>query len=430
MNTHLARAVAATFVAAGTIGIPAQVLAAGFALPEVSTAGIATANAMVANPEAVGAIPYNAAAMGFQGSSAALGAIMIGPTFSVTTAAGRFDSTGAEWIAGPMIQGAFKVNDQWRIGFGINAPFGLETRWPYGTFPALAGTTPLRTPAGTLSLPKGNHPTSTMLQVVDFVPSVAFRVNDSLSVGAGIDIYWAKSAELNSNLGQMNGDGTGVGFDLGLLYRYKALTFGVSWHSTANVDLTGDYAPLNSTLIALRQLPPAQGASLNVNLPWRVQVGLRYAFTPTVAAEFDWTYTGWNSFRELTVIGDMTGAVITSDTEDWSDASAYRLGLTWRVRPTTELRCGYAYDETGQGTNHFSARVPDNDRQLFSLGLAQDLGRGFSVEASYMYVLANERNIRSAVPYRLGAEVNGTSAFNGNYEMHANVVGIEVIKTF
>lgn len=433
MHSKFTSAVVAALTAGaiGTLGVAGNAQAAGFALPEISTAGTANANAVVANPKAIGAIPYNAAAMGFHDSSVALGAIMIGPSFSVTTSNGSHDSQGAEWVAGPMIQAAVKVADQWRVGFGINAPFGLETRWPYnstppyGTFPALSQT---RQIARGVFVPTGNHPTASRLEILDFVPAAAYRVNKDLSLAAGLDVYWVKSAQLDSNLGQMSGDGTGVGVNLGIMYQINAVTLGASWHSRSTIGLDGNYTPLNSTLVALGRLPPAQSASLDLTLPWRLQLGARYAFNDKVAAEIDWTYTGWNSFSQLVVKGTTT-PVISTETEDWGNASAFRLGLTWQVQPATELRCGYAYDMTGQGTGHFSARVPDSDRQLFSLGIAQDLGNGFSVEGSYMYVLANKRNVTNTTPYT-GAEVNGTSAINGDYEMNANLIGIEVIKTF
>lgn len=433
MHSKIARAVAAALAAGtiGTFGVVDNAAASGFALPEISAAGAATANAMVANPEEIGAIPYNAAAMGFHNSSVAAGAIMIGPSFRVTTSNGEHDSQGADWVAVPMIQGAVKVHDQWRIGFGINAPFGLETRWPfsasppYGTFPALSMS---RQIAPGVVVPTGNHPTSSKLEILDFVPTAAYRVNQDLSLAAGLDVYWVKSAELNSNLGQMSGDGTGLGFNLGLMYRVKALTLGVSYHSASTIGIDGDYMPLNSTLVRLGRLAQGQSASVDLDLPWRLQVGARYELNETVAAELDWSYTGWSEFNRLVVVGD-TGDLISYDTNDWSNSSAYRFGLTWQARPATQLRFGYAYDETGQGGNHFSARVPDSDRQLFSLGLAQDLGSGYSIEASYMYVLANERNVRSAVPYTGGAP-NGTSAINGKYEMDANLIGIEIVKVF
>ena len=428
MHVKTLRSLAAALAAgaAGTFGAAGGAQASGFLLPEASTAGIATANAMVANPTEIGAIPYNAAAMGFQGPSIALGALMIGPSFSVTNATGTHDSDGATWVAGPMIQAAIKVNDQWRVGLGLTAPFGLETRWQYGTFPALSQSATVPK-LGTV--PTGNHPTSTKLEVLDLSPTGAYRVNDNLSLAAGLDIYSAQTAQLDSNLGQMHGDGYGFGFNLGVMYRVKALSLGLTYRSAATLNLEGNYTPSNMLLVAAKRLQQGQRASLDLTLPWRLQLGARYAITDTVAAEFDWSYTGWSKFDRLVVTGNRTGTLIFADTNDWSDSSAYRLGLTWQVRPQTQLRCGYAYDQTGQSDAHFSARVPDSDRQIVGLGIAQGLGSGFSLEASYAYVMADKRTIQSTIPYT-GADVNGTSAINGTYRMDANIIGIELNKTF
>jgi long-chain fatty acid transport protein len=324
------------------------------------------------------------------------------------------------------------VADRWRVGLGVTAPFGLETRWRYGTFPALSQSATVRLPPpyGRVTIPTASQPTVSKLEISDVAPTVAFKVNENLSLSAGLDIYWAKSAQLDSNLGSMEGDGTGVGFNLGFLYRINAFSLGASFNSGATLDLSGNYTAQNSTLVALRRIAPSQTASLDLDLPWRLQVGLRYELTKEIAAEFDWTYNGWSKFEELVVVGDQRGAVISREMNDWSNASAFRLGLTWQVRPTTQLRAGYSYDQTGQGDEFFSARVPDNDRQVFGLGVAQDLGRGFSIEASYMYVMAQQRNFRSATPYTATSGVNGTSALNGNYEMSANLIGIALNMTF
>ena len=401
--------------------------ASGFALPDSSAAGIATTNALVANPEELGAIPYNASAMGFHGgSSVALGGFVISPSFSVTTASGKQDSQGAEWTFLPSFQAAIKLADQWRLGLGLHVPYGLETRWPYGTFPLLSQQRNL----GPVTLPTGNHPTASKLEVLDFVPTLAYRVNDNLSLAVGMDVYWAKTAQLDSNLAELSGDGTGFGFNLSGMYRLNAWTLGASFHSASTIDLDGDYTPLNPTMVALGLLQPEQAASLDLDLPWRLQLGLRYEISPTLAAEFDWSHTGWSSFKELEVYGQRNGSLIFADRNNWNNASAYRLGLTWQVLPATQLRCGYSYDQAAQDDDYFSARVPDTDRHLFGIGVAQDLGDGFAVAASYLYVMGVDRDYYSSVPYTRTSGVNGTAAINGDYEMSAHLIGIEVSKTF
>ena len=416
-----------TLGALGTLATTNSAHASGFALPDASAAGIATTNALVANPEELGAIPYNPAAMGFHDtSSVALGGFLIGPSFSVTNASGKHDSQGADWAFLPSFQAAIKLADQWRLGLGLHVPYGLETRWTYGTFPLLSQQINL----GPVTLPTASHPTASKLEILNFVPTLAYRVTPDLSLSAGMDIYWAKTAQLDSNLAELSGDGTGFGFNLSAMYRRNAWTLGASFHSAATIDLEGDYTALNPTMVALKLLQPSQAASLDLDLPWRLQLGLRYEFSPSLAAEFDWSYTGWSRFQQLEIYGKQNGALIFADTNDWHNASAYRLGLTWQVQPATQLRFGYSYDQSAQDDDYFSARVPDTDRHLFGIGVAQDLGHGFAVEASYLYVMGVDRDYASTVPYTKTSGVNGTTALNGDYEMSAHLIGIEVSKTF
>lgn len=410
-----------------------QALASGYAVPEISTAGLGTANALVANPRERGAVPYNPAAMAFHDESwLALGGLLIGPSFSVETASGDHDGTGADWLVAPMIQAAIQINDRWSAGFGVSAPFGLETRWKTGTFPALTRRVPLPPPplgpGG--SIPASPQPTQSNLEVIDYTPTVTYAVSDALALSAGADIYWVKSAELNSSITQLEGDGTGWGFNLSALYASGPLSAGINFHSSANVEVDGTYSALDPTMVLLGALQPSQTAELELDLPWRLQLGVRYEVTPALAVEFDWTRNGWSRFDEIEVTGDLDGKTILRDRNDWEDANAYRLGLTYDLHEQTQLRFGYAYDETPQGDAHFSARVPDNDRHLFAVGVGHRLDDGWQVEAGYMYVMFEERDYRSSTPYLGGAEINGTSAIDGDYKAHAHLIGLEISKSF
>lgn len=408
-------------------------LASGYSVPEISTAGIGMANALVANPVDRGAVPYNPAAIAFHEQSwLSLGSILIKPGFSVRTASGKQDSAGADWLAAPMAQAAIKLNERWSAGLGVGAPFGLETRWKTNTFPPLTGTISLPPPpAGPGgSVPASPQPTQSTLQILSFTPTVSYALSDQVAVALGADIYWVKSAELNSSITQLEGDGIGVGFNLSALYAKGPFSAGINFHSGSNITVDGSYSALSPTMVLIGALPPSQTAELDLDLPWRLQLGVRYELTPALAVELDWTRTGWSSFERIKVTGDLTGATLLEDVNDWQDASAYRFGLSYQLQPQTQLRLGYSYDETPQGEAHFSARVPDNDRHLFSLGIGHSLGDGWQIEAGYMYVKFLERSYRSARPYRGGSEINGTDAIDGDYDSHAHLVGLELSKSF
>jgi long-chain fatty acid transport protein len=375
-------------------GLSSSVSASGFAVPELSTAGIGTANALVANPVDRGAVPYNPAAIAFHDQSwLSVGGLLIGPMFSVENAGGKQDSAGADWLAAPMIQAAIRVNDRWSAGLSVNAPFGLETRWKTGAFPALTGTIPLPPPpfgpGG--SVPASPQPTQSNLEILSFTPTATYAISDELAIALGADVYWAKSTTLNSSITQLEGDGIGLGFNLSALYAKGPFSAGVNFHSSSTINVEGSYSALNPTMVLIGALEPSQTAEVDLDLPWRLQVGARYEFTPALAVELDWTRTGWSSFDQLKVKGDLNGATLFEDVNDWKDANAYRLGATYRLQDQTQLRLGYSYDETPQGDAHFSARVPDNDRHLFGIGVGHSLGDGWQIEAGYMYVMFVDR---------------------------------------
>lgn len=415
-------------------------LAEGFAVPELSVAGLGTANAMVANPEERGAFAYNPAAMAFhQQSSLAVGSLFINPNFSVRTTTGKHDSSGVDWIAAPLFQAAIRINERWSGGLSINAPFGLETRWKTGTFQPLTGIAILPSPpfaAGT-TIPLSPQPTRSKLEILNFTPTATYRIGEHLAFSAGANFYWAKSAQLDSSITQLKGDGSGWGFNLSALYTKDALSLGLNFHSRATVQIDGTYRALNNTLVAiyaasngLRGTPPTQSAQLDLDLPWRLTLGARYQVNPKLAVEFDWARNGWSEFTNTEVTSERTGAVLANDVLNWKDANAYRLGVTYQLLDRTQLRFGYSYDETAQDDEYFSARVPSNDRNLFSIGVSHALDHGWQFEAGYMYVMFKDRDYSGARPYTGGAEINGTTAIAGNYEANANLLGIEISKTF
>lgn len=411
--------------------VPWSALGSGFSLPEVSTAGIGTANAIVANPDEPGAFAYNAAAMGFHDrSSLALGGFVINPNFSVETASGNHDSRGAEWLAVPMIQAAVRVDERWRVGFGVNAPFGLETRWYEGVFPDLSGTLTVTvpTPIGPMpvELPKGAHPTQSKLDIVALVPTATYRVNDNLSLSAGIDYYINRRAQLNTQITKLEGEGDGWGWNLGAMLVHGPWSLGASYHSAASIGIEGIFAADLPT-------PSRRDARVTLDLPWRLQLGVRYEINDRLAVEADWTRSGWSEFDVLEIRDKATGTVLTTNSNKLTDSDAYRFGLTYDLLPGTQLRLGYTYDETGQGDEFFSARLADNDRQLYSVGLARELGGGWAVEAAYMYIDFDERKFRGTTPYtpgNLSQETNGTDAIDGDYKAYAHIIGLEVRKTF
>ena len=78
----------------------------------------------------------------------------------------------------PSLYYARQLNDQWALGFGFNVPFATTSSYDddwVGRY----------------------HAVDTEVRAFDFNPTVAYRINDKVSIGGGISVQFA-SANLTS----------------------------------------------------------------------------------------------------------------------------------------------------------------------------------------------------------------------------------------
>lgn len=387
--------------------------ASGFSVPEISILGIGTANAVVANTSEHGAVAYNPAVSAFHpGLTLSGGLMLVVPSLEVTTVTGNHESDGKDVVPIPMFQATYEISNQITLGFGINVPFGLETDWDASepVFPGFVG--PLT----------GGHPTKSKIELVDIVPTVAFKVGPNTAVALGLDYFYANSIELSADGIANEGDGDGWGWNASMVHEMGDWSFGLSYRSSVDIDVEGSSEVLLGLLAGA-----SSSATAEVPLPWRAQAGIRYQVNNALAVEFDITRTGWGSFDTLEIDNDFGGV---SSVNDWDDANAYRVSATYQLNPSTQLRFGYSFDETPQPRNLFGARVPDNDRHLLSVGLGHDLGNGLAIEGGYMYVKFEDYTHSVAGAGPVPGDPNGSALYNGDYESSVNLFGFGVSKAF
>jgi long-chain fatty acid transport protein len=377
-------------------------LASGFRLPEVSVTGTALSNALVANPDLPGALPYNPAIMAFQKEGQLIGGIVIvQPDISVDPDLGTAsDSQGENSIPVPNFFATKHINEKWSWGIGINAPFGLETKWKDETFAAFAGAT------------DAFEPEHTQLKMLNINPNIAYPLNANTSVSLGIDNYRVLELIFNTQALNIDGSGDGYGWNLGLLHVQNDWSFGLSYRSSVKVTIDGTF---DATGVGSTQ----SDAEAKIEFPSLLQIGGRYKVDDKLAIELDIEKTGWSSFDTVKISHSSPGPLpnpVTSES-NWKNAIAYRLGATYELSPDNQLRAGYAYDKTPSNDEFFSARLPGNNRQTLSIGLAHQLAN-WNIEFAYMYVKADDRNI------------NVSGAFDGDYKLSAHLLGVGVNTQF
>ncbi len=377
------------------------VFASGFRIPEVSIAGLGTSNALVANTETPGALPYNPAAMAFQDKRVlVVSLINARPTFEADPDIGTATSSkGASSVFLPSGYFMDHIDADTSWGVSINTPFGLETKWPDETFAAFAGAfDPF-------------EPEQSKLELININPNIAFQINENTSIAFGVDYHVVRKLIFNTQALKIEGDGKAFGWNAGLQHKHKNWSFGLSYRSSVNIDIDG-------SVYAVAAPAATKGdASTTLKLPDMLQIGARYKINQQWAVELDIEQTGWSSFDvvEIEHSSPATPTPITSN-NNWENSTAYRLGGTFQANPTTQYRFGYARDGSPQGEVDFSPRIPDGERQTLSAGFSHDMG-SYNIEAGYMYAW-------------LTRTISSNPIYNGKYESKAHLLGIGLSSQF
>ncbi|MHB1951063.1 MAG: OmpP1/FadL family transporter [Acidiferrobacteraceae bacterium] len=381
------------------LALPAAGRASGFQFSELSATGLASADAVVADPFATGAIPYNPALMGYHpGSHLVAGAVIVDAHSEVLPATGGAVTSEAAMPRYLPQADYFLTRDNWSAGVGVDTPYALETDWPPGTFPSALTAAPL----------------ASKILVYDLHPMLGYHLG-GFSLGAAVDYYYVRELLLTAPGTQINGRGEKAGYSLGVAERHGRWTFGARYRSAATASVDG---AANAT--------PAIAA---VSLPWSFQAGVEHAFSRRLSLEADFQRTGWNRLRALTVTGD-GGVALAQNALGWNTANAYRVALRYRLQGGVSVHLGMAAEQNPEPASYFSPRLPDAEAHLISLGASQRMGP-WALDAGLAYLALSERTIGSSVPPgTYGPDMNGTSAFNGRYRTHAFLLGIGITRRF
>lgn len=192
--------------------------------------------------------------------------------------------------------------DKWRFGFaayGISG-MGVDYRDRMDLQPAVPGA------QGDLF---------TEYRVLKFAPNIAYRANDHFSAGASIHIDYAAL-----DLGEGSSSNTGVGFQLGVIYKSYPFALGLSYVSAQRIthDEVADF-DLDGV-----------NDDLTLELPQSAGAGIAYAPSKHLLLEVDVRWINWKDARGY---GDF----------DWRDQWVYAFGVQYNPVASLALRAGLNY---------------------------------------------------------------------------------------
>lgn len=327
------------------------------------------------------------------GSSMTVGGLGPFPVAGDQTSQGfSTQPTGYAYMAAPV------MSDLW-VSLAVTVPYGLKASYDTTAFSRYDSL-------------------KSELAVLDISPAVAFRVNDMISIGGGLDIQHVTATLTNAlpnpldpmgpspasdGLLNLNAKNWGLGFNLGVHLRpTDRLDIGLTYRYGVHHDLSG------TAITQFGGGETSMGAQARLNLPEIYSLGISYRATDTVTLLATIDYAGWDSFKELRVhFADDTEAVTT---ENFRNSWSASLGADIQVSERLAVRAGGQYDETPTVDAYRSTRIPDPDRIWGTVGLTYNLSNHLAVDMSYAH------EFKSHVPVN---RVNEFPALATTVETHA-----------
>lgn len=396
--------------------------AAGFALIEQNASGMGNAFAgAAATAEDASTIFFNPAGMTYLPDNqlvVAAHAIKPSADFSDDNSAAPFlrplgneggDAGG--WAFVPNFYFSKAVNDDIRLGIGLNAPFGLATEYSngwVGRFQALRSE----------------------IKTVNVNPAVSFRVNDMLSLGIGAN--WQRiDAELTSATNfvasegrtRLEADDHAWGWNAGAIFNLSSDTrIGMSYRSEIDYRLSGTVHVTTATGATFLKAPVRAG----VTLPDTYSISLSHHISPQWELLADYTRTQWGDIQSIDVKHARTGATLDKLNLNFDNTYRISLGANYVCNDRVKLRVGVAYDQSPVEDKTRTARLPDNDRIWLAVGAGYKFSPESRLDLGYAHLFMQDGSISDT----RGTGVAARGNLSGDYENSVDILSLQFTHSF
>ena len=191
---------------------------------------------------------------------------------------------------------------------------------------------------------------------VALTPSLAYRVTDKLSIGAGVSVIYttleqsiairqgAPDPALDGRVKFENLDDWGVQGILGLTYAFTdRLLLGIVYRSESDTDLEGDVKFEGLRNPQLAALLPRDVKISWTNPQW-LEAGLRYRMDDKTQLYFNAGWQEWSKFSE-NELSFRNDRVVVSD-RNWDDTWHAGVAAVHALSPNSLVSVGFSYESS------------------------------------------------------------------------------------
>ena len=309
----------------------------------------------------------------------------------------------------PAMQTSYQFNDRLWFGLTIASPFGLATEISSNSFARFYGHT-------------------TQVTNIDATPMVGYKVNDWLSVGAGLQVAWTY-ARLSSYLSplvpgsqlDLNGHDYSVGYILGAILKpFAGTEIGVGYRSQLRPEISGTL----STTLPIQGLsgviaPVPQPMNVDLVLPQQVNVGLRQVVTDNFTLLGSYQWTDWSAFNRF-IVNTAFGPTLPLNFK-YNNGWLIGAGGEYKFNEKTTLRAGMNYEKSPFDDSNRIPNLPDADRIFLGFGGSYQFTPQISADLAYAHVFVKNGAINLTSP----ANIHFTGVpFVGTTETQVNIVSL------
>ncbi|MBO6755913.1 MAG: transporter [Roseibium sp.] len=330
------------------------------------------------------------------------------------------DLASDAWI--PATYTTYRLNDDIVLGLGVNAPFGLSTK-PETNWAAQY------------------YSRSSEVFTISVNPTVAYQVNDMLSVGAGVQVQYiqvrlksayafAASPAGSPASTQVKGSDVGFGVTAGLTFKpLDGTVFGLGYRSTVSHTLDGNFSnPAGVAVVpGVGAIPFAgsrTGIEANVMMPDMVTLSATQDITDRIRVAGTVEWTNWS--RVGTIHLTSTGGTTTNPTGlpdlefNYEDGWFFSVGGEYDWNEDLTLRAGIAYELSPIDQNIRSTRLPDNDRLWLSAGLSWEPMDHVALDLGYTHIIPDDTRV-SITPGHQDYNAN-IGTYTSDVDSHVNIL--------
>lgn len=284
-------------------------------------------------------------------------------------------------LVSPNLYLSLQLAPDWSLGFGVSTPFALSTEYSSGW-------------SGQLQAQKSE------LKTVNYNPSIAYRVNDTVALGAGLN-YQKIDVDLSTSAYRFRADDTGMGWNAGALFTLSsAMKVGVAYRSAVSYTLAGNRS--------------GAAATADLKLPDTFTLSVWQQVSDRWEAMGDLSYTNWSTVDQLNI--RRAGAVDT-ETYNYKDSWRFAWGAAYLASDALKLKFGIAYDRSPvRNSDERTARTPDADQLWLSLGGQWKAGNMGKIDLGYAYLYARDTKIVQVLP---------GNALRGDYSTSRHMLGLQ-----